>query len=65
VFRGESRNTNLIVLGLTRTWLEHTIYRTRGEYTDHYTTEVVHSIRYLSHTFVLCWCIVPLLFLFL
>ena len=34
-----SKNTNFIVFGLTRPGLEPTIYHTRGEHTDYYTTD--------------------------
>jgi hypothetical protein len=37
---GEATNTN-IMFGATRPWLESTIYRTRGEHTNHYTTDAV------------------------
>ena len=37
----EVTHTNCIVLGLTRSWFEPTIYCTRGEQTSHYTTNVV------------------------
>jgi len=36
VISGEATNTNFIILGLTRSDLELTIYRTRGEHTNHY-----------------------------
>ena len=36
--------TNLSVFGLTRSGLEPTIYRTRGEHTNHYTTDTIYSI---------------------
>ena len=35
---GEATNTNFIVFSLTRTTLESTIYGTRGEHANHYTT---------------------------
>ena len=35
----EATNTNFIVFGLTRSGLEPTIYRNRGEYANHYTTD--------------------------
>jgi hypothetical protein len=35
---GEAIKTNFIVFGLTRWGLEPTIYHTRGEHTNHYTT---------------------------
>ena len=34
-------NTNFIVFGLTRSGLEPTIYHTRGEHVNHYTTHTV------------------------
>jgi hypothetical protein len=34
-------HTNFIVFGLTRSGLEPTIYRTRGEHTNHYITDAV------------------------
>jgi hypothetical protein len=42
---GEVTNTNFIAFGLTRSELEPTIYRTRGEYANHYTTDVVPRTR--------------------
>jgi hypothetical protein len=41
---GEATNTNFIVIGLTRSELEPTIYRTRGEHANHYATEAVRLI---------------------
>jgi hypothetical protein len=41
VFSGEATNTNFIVFGLTRSGLESTIYRTRGEHANHYTADAV------------------------
>ena len=38
---GEATNTNLIVIGLTRTGLKPTIYWTWGEHADHYTIDAV------------------------
>jgi hypothetical protein len=35
-------NTNFIVFGLTRSGLESTIYRTRSENANHYTTDAVN-----------------------
>ena len=40
-YSGEATITNFIVLGLTRTELEPTIYRTRGEHANHYATDAV------------------------
>ena len=39
----EATNTNFIVFGLTRPALEPTIYRTRGDHANHYTTDTVQS----------------------
>jgi hypothetical protein len=41
VLCGEATNTNFIVFALTRPGLETTIYRTRGEHTNHYATNAV------------------------
>jgi hypothetical protein len=38
---GEATNTNLLVFGLTGAELEPTIYHTRGEHANHYTTDAV------------------------
>ena len=38
---GETTNANFIVFGLTRSVLGPTIYRTRGEHANHYTTDEV------------------------
>ena len=40
VLSGEAMNTNFIVFGPTRPGLEPAIYRTRGEHTNHYATDV-------------------------
>jgi hypothetical protein len=40
---GEATSTNFIVFGLTRPGLEPTIYRTRGEHANHYTTDAVKN----------------------
>ena len=37
------KNTNFIVLSLTPSMLESTIYRTRGEYANQYTTDEVNG----------------------
>jgi len=42
MFSGEVVNTIVIVFGLTRQRLETTIYRTRGEQANHYTTGAVN-----------------------
>jgi hypothetical protein len=41
VLNGEATNTNFIVFGLTRRGLDPTIYRTRVEHANHYTTDAV------------------------
>ena len=41
VLSGEAANTNLIVFGLFRPGQERTIYRTRGEHANNYTTDMV------------------------
>jgi hypothetical protein len=38
---GEAANANVIVFGFTRPGFEHTIYRTRGNLANHYTTDAV------------------------
>ena len=38
---GEATNTNFIVFGLTRSRLEPTIYRTRSEHANQYSTDAV------------------------
>jgi hypothetical protein len=43
VLSGEATNTNIIVFGLTRPGLEPTIYHTRGEHANHYTTDAVEK----------------------
>jgi hypothetical protein len=42
---GEATNTNFIVFGLTQLGLESTIYRTRGEHANHYTTDAVLLVK--------------------
>ena len=37
----QATNTNCIVFGLTRAGLEPTIYRTRGQHANHYTSDAV------------------------
>ena len=37
----KTTNTNFIVFGLTRSGLEPTIYCTRGEHANHYTSDAV------------------------
>ena len=41
---GEATITNCIVFGVTQTGLDPTIYRTRDEHANYYTTDVVKSI---------------------
>jgi hypothetical protein len=41
VLIGKATNTNSIVFGLTRSGLEPTIYRHRGEHDNHSTTDAV------------------------
>jgi len=41
VLSGEATNTDLIVFSLTPSWLKPTIYHTRDEHTNHYTTDAV------------------------
>jgi hypothetical protein len=41
---GEATNTNFIVFGLTRPWIEPTIYRTRGEHANHYVTDAIKFV---------------------
>jgi hypothetical protein len=41
---GKATNLNLIVFRLTRSGPEPTIYRIRGEHTNHYTTDAVSVI---------------------
>jgi hypothetical protein len=40
-FPEKQQNTNFIAFGLIRQVLEPTIYRTRGEHANHYTTDAV------------------------
>ena len=46
----KATNTNVIVFGLTRSGLEPTIYRTRGEHANHYTTDAVTTNRAYSQS---------------
>ena len=39
---GEATITNCIVFGVTQTGLDPTIYRTRDEHANHYTTDAVY-----------------------
>jgi hypothetical protein len=40
---GEAINTNLIGFGLTQSGLKPTIYHTRDEHANHYTTDAVFN----------------------
>jgi len=44
VLGGQAANANFIVFGVAQPGLEHTIYRSRGEQTNHDTTDSVLSI---------------------
>jgi len=44
VLSEETTNTNFLVLGLTRPGLEPTVYYTRGEHPNYYTTDAVHML---------------------
>ena len=44
VLSGEETHTNFLVFGLTRSELQLTIYYTRGEHANHYTTDVVYCV---------------------
>ena len=39
----QAANTNIIVFDLTRSGLEPSIYSTRGEHANQYSTDAVHS----------------------
>jgi hypothetical protein len=57
MLNGEATNTNFIVFGLTYiSELELTIYRTRGEHANHYTTDAVVISYYQLHTDNLYTC---------
>jgi hypothetical protein len=44
VLSEEATNTNFLVFDLTRPWLKSKIYHTRGEHTNHYTTDAVYTV---------------------
>jgi hypothetical protein len=46
---GKATNTNLIVFGLTRPGLEHTIYRTRGKDANHY---AIDELKYSTNVVI-------------
>ena len=43
----EAANTNCIVFGLIGPWFETTIYRTRDEHANHYTTDAVSYVLFV------------------
>jgi hypothetical protein len=51
MFSQEAVNTNIIVFGLTWPGLEHTIYHTQSEHTNHYITETLRIFRNYRHLF--------------
>ena len=53
VLSGEGTHTNFIVFGLTGSGMEPTIYHTRGEHANHYTTDAVSTF----HKLVLHKCL--------
>ena len=44
MLNGEAANTNFLVFDWTRPGLKPMIYHTRGEHTNHYTTDVAWNI---------------------
>jgi hypothetical protein len=50
---GDATNTNFKVFSLTQLGCEPTIYRTRGEHTNHYTTDAVVTFVYCGETNIL------------
>jgi hypothetical protein len=44
MFSTEAANTNFIVFGLARQWLEPMANHTQGEHTYHYTNNVVQTV---------------------
>ena len=50
----EQENTNFIAFGLTRAGIEPTTYRTWGEYTNHYTTDMVSFMGHPPSSLLLC-----------
>jgi hypothetical protein len=52
MLRGEATNTNFIVFGLTWPGLEPTIYNTRGEHANHYTTDAVYFSYIMAVSFI-------------
>ena len=43
LINSEAANANLIVFGLPQLGLESTIYHTRGDHTNNYTTDTVNE----------------------
>ena len=43
MLREEATNTNFIVFGMTRSWLESRINRTWGEHANHYVNDEVDN----------------------
>jgi hypothetical protein len=52
VLSGEATNTNFIVFGMTGPGLKPTIYRSRGEHVDHYTTDGVQYLLAKEHNYI-------------
>jgi hypothetical protein len=52
VLNGEATHTNVIVFGLTQPGLESTIYHTRGEHANHYTTDDFSSLSLYSYLYI-------------
>jgi len=50
VLSGEAAHTKFIIFGLTQPGLEPTIYRTRGDHTNYYTTNVV-CVQYFQSSY--------------
>jgi hypothetical protein len=57
----EAINTHCIVFGLTRSGLEPTIYRTRDEHANHYTTDAVPTFNAISTRYV--WFVLSLVWI--
>ena len=49
MFSGEATNTNCIVFALARPGLEHIIYHTRDEHTNHYYTTDAINVTCFRH----------------
>ena len=46
---GNATNTNFLVFGVTRSGLEHTIYRTRGKHHNHYIIDAIFKSFFLPY----------------